>query len=345
MGRMFEGLDTARGRGVHTAELRRATVNAEMVQSGEEPPMTTEVRYAPISIAHNALANAFPQVRRTLSSLGRRRRTAGGFRLEETRLKRRRGARRANGWEAHSLTRRTEQGTTITSLPPVSQPQGEAEMTSSTGIRVMLVEDHPTTMRGLQEILQDEGGIDVVGQAADGEEAVARAEETRPDVIVMDVMMPKKDGVEACRDILELLPATKVLILTASMEDDAVIQAIAAGASGFVQKYQGSQELVDAIRQVASGRLMMPDDAVRRVVRMIRDGNALMPSPRVLTVREREVLTHFARGKSYAGIADSMGIGAVTVRNAIYRVQDKLGVDSKQEIVVWAVRNGLLDGE
>ena len=218
-------------------------------------------------------------------------------------------------------------------------------MSSTNGIRVMLVDDHPITRRGLSEVLEDEGGVEVVAQAADGEEAVTRAEETRPDIIVMDVMMPKKDGVEACRDILDLLPDTKVLMLTASTEDDAVIESIAAGASGFVQKYSGSDELVDAIREVTGGGLMIPKESVHRVFRLIRSGAHMMPSPKMLTRREREVLTHFARGKSYARIAEDLGIGTVTVRNAIYRVQNKLGVESKQEIVVWAVQNGLLDGE
>lgn len=227
----------------------------------------------------------------------------------------------------------------------MSQSEEETEMSSTNEISVMLVDDHPVMRRGLREVLDDSGGFEVVGQAADGEEAVRVAEESRPDVIVMDVMMPKKDGVEACRDILDLLPDTKVLILTASTEDDAVIEAIAAGATGFVQKYSGSDELVDAIRKVAGGKLMIPDSAVRRVFRLLRSGTALTPGPKVLTVREREVLTHFSTGKSYARIAEALGVSIVTVKNAIYRVQDKLGVESKQEIVVWAVRNGLLDGE
>ena len=227
----------------------------------------------------------------------------------------------------------------------MSQSEEETEMSSTNEISVMLVDDHPVMRRGLREVLDDSGGFEVVGQAADGEEAVRVAEESRPDVIVMDVMMPKKDGVEACRDILDLLPDTKVLILTASTEDDAVIEAIAAGATGFVQKYSGSDELVDAIRKVAGGKLMIPDSAVRRVFRLLRSGTALTPGPKVLTVREREVLTHFSTGKSYARIAEALGVSIVTVKNAIYRVQDKLGVESKQEIVVWAVRNGLLDRE
>ena len=207
------------------------------------------------------------------------------------------------------------------------------------------MDDHPITRRGLREVLEDSDGFDVVALAADGEEAVTRAEETRPDIVVMDVMMPKKDGVEACRDILDLLPDTKVLMLTASTEDDAVIEAIAAGAAGFVQKYLGSDELVNAIRKVAGGELMIPDDAVKQVFRLIRDGTAMAPGPKVLTAREREILTQFASGKSYGQIADDLGVGMTTVRNAIYRIQDKLGVESKQEIVVWAVRNGLLDDQ
>ena len=207
------------------------------------------------------------------------------------------------------------------------------------------MDDHPIMRRGLCEVLEDAGGIEVVGQAADGVEAVRIAEESRPDVIVMDVIMPKQSGVEACRDILDLLPDTKVLMLTASTEDDALVEAIAAGAMGFVQKYSGSDELVDTVRQVAKGRLMISGDAVSRVFKLIRDGSVMKPGQSVLTEREREVLTHFASGKSYARIAEALGVSRVTVRNTIYRVQEKLGIASKQEMVVWAVRNGLLDGE
>ena len=224
-------------------------------------------------------------------------------------------------------------------------PEGETEMSSTNGFRVMLVDDHPTTRRGVKEVLEDTGAFEVVAQAADGAEAVRTAEESRPDVIVMDVMMPGKDGVEACREILDLLPETKVLMLTASTEDDAVIEAIAAGARGFVLKYSGSDELVDVVRGVAEGRLMIPDAAVIRAFKLIRDGAHLGPGPKMLTVRERQILAQFARGKSYARIAEALGVTMATVRNAVYRVQDKLGVESKQEMVVWAVRNGLLDDD
>ena len=211
--------------------------------------------------------------------------------------------------------------------------------------RVMVVDDHPVTRRGLRDTLADEEGLEVVGQAAGGAEAVRVAQETLPDVVVMDLFMPGKDGVEACREILELLPGTRVLMLTASAEEDDVIRAVAAGATGFVQKFTSGDELVHAVRQVATGSLMIPEDAVRRAFRLLGDGAGVKPAPDLLSAREREVLTRFATGKAYAEIAGDLGISKVTVRNAIYRVQNKLGVGSHQEIVVWAVRNGLLDGE
>ena len=212
-------------------------------------------------------------------------------------------------------------------------------------IRVMVVDDHPVMRRGLHDTLADEEGFEVAGLAADGVEAVRMAQETRPDVIVMDLFMPNQDGVEACREIVELLPDVRVLMLTASAEEDDVIRAVAAGAAGFVQKFTPSAELVHAVRQVAAGELMIPADAVRRAFRLLGNGAAVKPAPDVLSAREREVLTLFARGKAYAEIAGDMGISKVTVRNAIYRVQNKLGVGSQQEIVVWAVRNGLLEEE
>lgn len=124
-----------------------------------------------------------------------------------------------------------------------------------------------------------------MSQASNGVEAIRAAEESRPDVIVMDVMMPDKDGVEACRAILELLPETRVLMITASGEEDAVIEAVAAGATGFVQKYSDSDELVNAVREVAGGRMAIPDEVLRRVFSLIRDGKVPTGGRKVLTDR------------------------------------------------------------
>ena len=161
----------------------------------------------------------------------------------------------------------------------------------------------------------------------------------------MDVMMPGKDGVDACREIMELLPKTRVLMLTASTQEDAVIEAIAAGATGYLEKYSPPEELVEAVLDVAAGRLRIPEKAVREAFAMVRGARELASRQVLdeLTTVERETLALFASGTSYAQIAEARGNSTVTVRNTLYRVQDKLGVKTKQELVIWAVRNGLLD--
>ena len=183
------------------------------------------------------------------------------------------------------------------------------------------------------------------GTGGDGEEAVRTVEELKPEVVVMDVMMPRKDGIDACREIMELLPDTRAMMLTASTEEDAVIEAIAAGATGYLQKYSRPEELVGAVVDVAEGRLRIPEEAVRQVFAMIRGERGLASRRRTdkLTALERETLTLFVGGRSYVEIAQDRGNSVVTVRNTLYRLQNKLGIGTKQELVVWAVRNGLLD--
>ena len=228
---------------------------------------------------------------------------------------------------------------------PIKRIKEEAEMSSADRIRVMVVDDHPIMRSGLQETLEASGRIEVVGQAEDGEEAVRIAERIAPDVIVMDVIMPNKDGIDACRDIKELLPDTRVLMLMVSSEEDAVIEAIAAGATGYLQKYSRPEELVEAVLDVAAGRLRLPGKVVQDVFSLVRGDRALASRrvPDKLTTLERETLTLFASGKSYIEIAESRGNSTVTIRNTLYRIQDKLGIGTKQELVIWAVRSGLVD--
>ena len=218
-------------------------------------------------------------------------------------------------------------------------------MSSAGRIRVMVVDDHPIMRNGLRDVLEESGRFVVVGQAGDGEEALRIVEELQPQVIVMDVIMPRMNGVDACREIMELLPATRVLMLTAAPEEDAVIDAVAAGATGFLQKYSRPEELVEAVLDVAEGRLRVPDEAVRKVFAMLRGQRQLVSSQPAdkLTALERETLTLYARGNPYAEIAGARGKSVVTVRNTLYRIQDKLGIETKQELVIWAVRNGLVD--
>ena len=214
--------------------------------------------------------------------------------------------------------------------------------TESRRIRVLLADDHSIMREGLQVMLEQSGEFEVVGQAKDGVEAVKAASELSPDVIVMDVMMPNKDGVEACREIMESLPDTRVVMLTASTEADAVIEAVAAGAAGYLQKVSGMDQLLSTVKVVAAGEMRLPPEVVRRVFAGIRSGGAAEEEAD-LTPREKEILASFSQGMSYNTIAEAREVKPVTIRNAIYIIQEKLGLGTKQEIVVWAVRNGLLD--
>ena len=182
----------------------------------------------------------------------------------------------------------------------------------------------------------------MVGQAADGEEAVRVAADVSPDVVVMDVIMPKKDGVEACREIMESAPETRVVMLTASTEVDAIVEAVAAGATGYLQKETDRERLLSTVRDAVLGELRVPVEVVRRAFEEIRGGGRAGDATAGLTQREREILVSVSQGMSHARIAEARGIKPVTARNAIYGIQQKLGVGSMQELVIWSVRNGLL---
>lgn len=209
----------------------------------------------------------------------------------------------------------------------------------------MIVDDHGIMRDGLRQVLENAGDFEVVGQAEDGAAAVKVAQDVKPDVVIMDVLMPVKNGIDACREITDMLPNTHVLILTVATEEDAVIESVAAGAAGFLQKHSGRDEFLSAVRDVAGGEYRIPGDVIRRVFTGIRATarRADPPDLEKLTAREREILTLFARGLSYAEIGEVRGSRPLTIRNAIYGIQNKLGTKTKQEMVVWAVRSGLLD--
>ena len=215
-------------------------------------------------------------------------------------------------------------------------------MSANERIRVMIVDDHSIVRVGLKQVLEQSGEFEVVGQAADGEEAVRVAADVSPDVVVMDVIMPKKDGVEACREIMESAPETRVVMLTASTEVDAIVEAVAAGATGYLQKETDRERLLSTVRDAVSGELRVPVEIVRRAFKEIRGGGRAGDAAAALTQREREILVSVSKGMSYARIAEARGIKPVTARNAIYGIQQKLGVGSMQELVLWSVRNGLL---
>ena len=216
---------------------------------------------------------------------------------------------------------------------------------SATPVRVMIVDDHGIMRDGLREVLERAGDFEVVGQAEDGAAAVRAAQDLRPDVVIMDVLMPVKNGIDACREITDVLPDTHVLMLTVSTEEDAVIESVAAGAAGFLQKYSGKDEFLRTVRDVAGGKYRIPGDVIKRVFTGIRATARRTDRQDLdkLTAREQEILTLFAQGLSYAEIGEVRGSRPLTIRNAIYGIQNKLGTKTKQEMVVWAVRSGLLD--
>ena len=219
-------------------------------------------------------------------------------------------------------------------------------MTADTRTRIMLVDDHSIMRDLLRDALENTGEFQVVAQAADGQEALRLVQETAPDVIVMDVIMPVMDGIEACRQIMELLPGTRVLMLTASNEKDAIVRSIAAGATGYLQKYSGKEQLLTTLREVAQGEFRIPGSAARRLSRAVRSPSADAASELLgtLTDREKEILKLFAEGLTYQEIGEIRNNSALTVRNAVSGLQRKLGFRTRQQMVLWAVRAGLVDG-
>ena len=184
---------------------------------------------------------------------------------------------------------------------------------------VLIVDDHSIMRDGLQEMLEGSEDFQVVGQARDGREAVDAAQRLKPDVLIMDIIMPLKDGVDACREIMATVPGTRVLVLTASTKDNTVVEAIAAGATGYLQKFTGKDELLATIRDVVDGEFRVPGDVVRRAFAGVRDSSSEADSSELarLSEREREILKMFAEGKSYAEIGDARGNRPLTIRNVI----------------------------
>ena len=218
-------------------------------------------------------------------------------------------------------------------------------MSDSSKVRVMIADGHPITRDGIRQALERADGLEIVGEAGEGDAAVDLATSTQPDVVIMEVAMPVKGGIEACREIKEALPDTQVMVLTASADEDTVLQAVAAGATGYLQKSATGEKLVDTLRDVVDGELRVPARALVRMAANARSTPLQTAEELVagLTAREREVLALFAQGMNYAQIAQVIGYRPLSVRNVIYGIQNKLNVKSKQELAVRAFRGGLLD--
>ena len=214
-------------------------------------------------------------------------------------------------------------------------------------IGVLIADDQPLVRAGLRMILEIEPDIDIVGEAADGDEAVTVAAETHPDVILMDVRMPHLDGLEATRRILrDRADGPRVLILTTFDLDAYVYDALYAGASGFVLKDIAPEQLVEAIHVVAHGEALLSPAITRRVIEQFvsRPPDAVRAPPpelRRLTAREEEIMRLVARGLSNAEIAATAFVGEPTVKTHVTRILMKLGLRDRVQVVVYAYEHGI----
>jgi two-component system NarL family response regulator len=217
-------------------------------------------------------------------------------------------------------------------------------------IRVLIVDDHALFRRGLEMVLAEEPDIDLVGEASDGAEAVVKAGEALPDVVLMDIRMPRSSGIEACRAMKEVAPSAKIVMLTISDEEGDLFEAIRAGASGYLLKDIPYDEVADVVRAVNGGQsLINPSMAAKLLTefatlakREETERAEQLPAPR-LTDREIEVLKLVARGMNNRDIAKELFISENTVKNHVRNILEKLQIHSRMEAVMIAVRENLIE--
>jgi DNA-binding NarL/FixJ family response regulator len=217
-------------------------------------------------------------------------------------------------------------------------------------IRILLVDDHAVVREGLRAFLALQDGFEIVGEAADGEEAVQRAAELEPDVILMDLVMPKLDGVSAMRELRRgtgRAAKAKVIVLTSFLDDDRLLPALEAGAAGYLLKNSQPTELARAVRAAQAGEAIIDPTAAARLVNVLSGsdhGRSRAARLDQLTRREREVLALIAQGRANKRIALELGISEKTVKNHVGHVLAKLGVTDRTQAAVLAVQEGILTG-
>ncbi|MET9727250.1 response regulator transcription factor [Streptomyces zaomyceticus] len=209
-------------------------------------------------------------------------------------------------------------------------------------IRVLLVDDHQVVRRGLRTFLEVQDDIEVVGEASDGAEGVARAEELRPDVVLMDVKMPGTDGIEALKRLRELDNPARVLVVTSFTEQRTVVPALRAGASGYVYKDIDPDALAGAIRSVHAGHVLLQAEVAGALLAQDDSHGGTGRGP-ALTEREREVLGLIADGRSNREIARALVLSEKTVKTHVSNILMKLDLADRTQAALWAVRHGLTD--
>jgi len=208
-------------------------------------------------------------------------------------------------------------------------------------IRILVVDDHTVVREGLCALIEEWPEFEVVGQAGDGDQAVRQTRLLRPDVILMDLVMPGKDGVAAIREIKEEDPAARILVLTSFSEDRKAFEAVKAGALGYLLKDSSSDEVVQAIRDVYRGELSLQPSLALRVIRELGRPSHLPPAEQPLTDREVEVLRLVAQGLTNQDIADRLSISERTVRSHVSSFLEKLHLANRTQAALYALREGL----
>lgn len=210
----------------------------------------------------------------------------------------------------------------------------------SATVRVMVVDDHPVVREGLRGFLSSRPGLEVVAEAGDGEEAIRKARHLRPDVVLMDLVMPGTDGVEATKQIVAADHDVRVVVLTSFTDDERVVPAVRAGAAGYLHKDASPAELEQAVRAAARGDAPLSPRAAARVLQSM---TSEAPGP-ALTPREREVLALLGEGLTNRLIARRLDVSEKTVKTHVGNVLAKLGVSDRTQAALWAVRHGLVEG-
>jgi NarL family two-component system response regulator LiaR len=208
-------------------------------------------------------------------------------------------------------------------------------------IRVLIVDDHAIVRKGVRALLATEHDIEVVGEAGNGEEALAQVQTLHPNVILMDLVMPKMDGIEATRQITTQHPEVRILVLTSFAADDKVFPAIKAGALGYLLKDSGPEELIQAIHQVHRGEPTLEPSIARKVLSELSHPPKQPPTADPLTEREMAVLRLVAQGRSNRDIAEQLVIAEITVRTHVSNILSKLHLASRTQAALYALREGL----